>query len=229
MADTTRLSSLKMVYSFFGPPGAGKGTVAREAVRRLGFQMISTGDLLRAEVARNSDLGNMIRATVARGALVADEIVKELVFNVLKHASVQVFILDGYPRNQSQAEDFLAKFRVDFPDVQFRVVHFDLADSEICARVAARLMCERKTCQATYSLKIHQPKVSGICDLCGASLVRRLDDSDVVVKERLMEYEQLAKGVFLAYDRLGVGVCRLDLFGKSEEVVFQEFVTQCVT
>lgn len=230
MTDTTsRISSLKKVYSFFGPPGSGKGTVAREAVRCLGYQMLSTGDLLRAEVARESDLGKQIRDIVGRGALVSDEIATKLVFDALKATSIPVLILDGYPRTRTQAEIFLSEFPRQFPGVDFSVIHFDLADSEIYKRIAARLICERKTCQATYSLKNGLSELQDSCLACGARLIRRNDDGAAVVKDRLLEYASHAAATLLEYQKSGVKIHRLDPLGKQEDVVFQEFVSQCTT
>ena len=229
MTDTaSRISSLKKVYSFFGPPGSGKGTVAREAVRRLSYQMLSTGDLLRAEVAKESDLGKQIRDIVNRGALVSDEIVTTLVFDALKKAAVSVLILDGYPRTRTQAEIFLREFPKQFPGVDFSVIHFDLADSEIYKRLASRLICERKTCQATYALK-DGLSVNDACSSCGARLVRRNDDAESVIRDRLKEYAFHAAATLSEYKKVGVKVCRLDLVGKPEGVVFQEFIIQCTT
>lgn len=228
MTDTaSRISSLKKVYSFFGPPGSGKGTVAREAVRRLGYQMLSTGDLLRAEVARESNLGKEIRDIIARGALVSDQIVTTLVFDALRKAAVEVLILDGYPRTRAQAEIFLNKFPKEFPGVEFKVVHFDLADEEIHKRIASRFICEHKACQATYALK--DGFGNKTCDACGGRLIRRQDDSASVVSGRLEEYAFHAASTLSEYEKTGVKVVRLDLLGKPEDVVFKAFVSQCTT
>lgn len=229
MTDTaSRISSLKKVYSFFGPPGSGKGTVAREAVHRLGYQMLSTGDLLRSEVAKESDLGKQIRDIVNRGALVSDEIVTTLVFDALKKAAVPVLILDGYPRTRTQAEIFLTEFPRQFPGVDFCVIHFDLADSEIYKRLASRLICERKTCQATYALK-DGLTLNDACNSCGGLLIRRNDDAESVIKDRLKEYSFHATSTLSEYEKVGVKIYKLDLIGKPEGVVFQEFITQCTT
>lgn len=227
--NTQHKTCLRTVYSFFGPPGAGKGTVAREAARRLGFKMVSTGDLLRAEVESGSDLGQSIRGIIARGGLVSDSIVTEVVFKVLQDACTEVIILDGYPRTKGQASVFANELPKTFPAVQFKVVHFDLAYSEIRRRIAARLTCEKKTCQATYSAKGQQPLVAGMCDWCGGVLIRRQDDTEAIVNGRLDEYDQHAQSLIEFYKQSGIEICRLDPLGKSEEAVFQQFVTQCAT
>lgn len=227
--NTQHMSCLRTVYSFFGPPGAGKGTVAREAARRLGFKMVSTGDLLRAEVDSGSALGQSIRAIIARGALVADSIITEVVFKVLNAASMDVIILDGYPRTIGQARVFATELPRAFPGVQFKVVHFDLAYSEIRRRIAARLTCEKKTCQATYSEQGQHSLVSDTCGWCGGRLIRRQDDSEAIVDGRLEEYDQHAQGLIEFYRQSHIEICRLDPLGKSEEAVFQQFVTQCAT
>ncbi|MBM3894051.1 adenylate kinase [Candidatus Dependentiae bacterium] len=218
---------LKVVYSFFGPPGTGKGTVAREAVRTLGFSMVSTGEMLRAEVASGSDLGLFIQQTVSRGGLVSDDIVAKIVFNALSNSVGSVFILDGYPRNESQAEDFLNEFSKKFPSVVFKVVYFSLSSDEIRRRLSARLICQNKRCQQTYSQLIHHLRREGFCDACDSALMRRSDDAGDIVLERLGEYEKHANGVLDVYLRRGVEICELDLFGKSESAVFSQFVSQC--
>jgi len=227
--NTQHKTCLRTVYSFFGPPGAGKGTVAREAARRLGFKMVSTGDLLRAEVESASPLGKSIREIIARGGLVSDNIVTEVVFNVLHAASTEVIILDGYPRTRGQASVFAHELSKTFPNVEFKVVHFDLSYSEIRRRIAARLTCEKKACQATYSEQGQQTIAQGLCDWCGSRLIRRQDDTETIVDGRLVEYDQHAQNLIEFYHQSGIEICRLDPLGKSEEAVFQLFVTQCAT
>ena len=229
MTDTTagNSSQLKVVYSFFGPPGTGKGTVAREAVSKLGFSMVSTGEMLRSEVASGSDVGICIQQTVSRGGLVSDEIVAKIVFNALSQCVNRVFILDGYPRTASQAEAFLSEFPKKFHNVELKVIYFSLASDEIRRRLSARLMCQNKSCQRTYSQLIHQLKIDGFCDHCASPLMRRSDDDGEIVLERLSEYEKHARGVLDVYMRCGIEICELDLLGKSESAVFGQFVSQC--
>lgn len=231
MTDITtgKTSSLKVVYSFFGPPGTGKGTVAREAVEQLGFTMISTGEMLRAEVASNSDLGILVKETITRGALVSDEIVTKIVVNGLRKCQTTAFILDGYPRTASQARTFLDLFPKLFPGVELKVVHFNLTDEEICRRLSARLICKNKACQKTFSLISRKPKIDGICDHCADSLMRRSDDADAIVLERLEEYQKHALQVLAVYIEYKINISRLDLYGKNEEAVFSEFVLKCGT
>lgn len=210
-----------VVYSFFGPPGSGKGTVAREAVQKLGFKTLSTGDLLRAEIAAETELGAIAKRHISDGQLVPDELVTELVFNHLKTLQSDSVILDGYPRTVKQAQELVAMLAEE--NLSLRVVRFVLSDEEIVRRLSVRLVCSDKKCQAIYSTSSKPPRVAHQCDLCAASLMQRQDDACEVVKKRLQEYEQYARPLLDYYLKAHIALYDLDLTGLDIEAVFKKF------
>ena len=165
---------------FIAPPSAGKGTQSGRLVE-LGFEHISTGDMLREEMAKESELGIKIKDIMASGALVSDEIVFNLIKNKLNGLD-KSFILDGFPRTLKQAElldDLLKELNL----LNYEVVYLDITLEEALKRALGRLTCK---CGASYSTEFKEmmPKVDGICDKCGASLEKRSDDNEEAFKVR---------------------------------------------
>ena len=166
-----------------GPPGAGKGTQALRIARDHGVPKISTGDMLRDAVASGSPLGALVKETVARGDLVSDDLMVELVRSRLAEDDAQSgFVLDGFPRTVAQAQA-LDRLLTDAPlaGVEIRV-----PDEELVRRVRGRRICER--CGKTVSAFDGDPALAQQCQSCGGRLVQRSDDSEKVVRDRLKVY-----------------------------------------
>ena len=182
-----------------GPPGAGKGTQAKLIAETYGIPQISTGDILRDNVARKTELGVKAKEIMGSGALVPDELVCGMVADRLTQADcVRGFILDGFPRTVGQAEWLdaqLEKMRAGqdskrqqayAPPVVIRLV---VEYNQLLQRLTGRRSCP--TCGLIYNVYYQPPKVQGICDVEGTSLVTRRDDTGEVITERLKAYEQL--------------------------------------
>lgn len=181
-----------------GPPGAGKGTQAELLSKKLGIPKISTGDLLREEIDRRSELGIRAKEKVEKGELVDDE----LVFAILKKRIEKDdckngYILDGFPRNVAQAE----KFYKIFNNQQELVIEISVSEDELVRRLTSRRIC--KECGATYNLLFFKPRVENKCDVCGGELIRRDDDQEEVIRKRFKVYEEETKPLINYYYKKG--------------------------
>ncbi|MEM4257477.1 MAG: adenylate kinase [Candidatus Diapherotrites archaeon] len=177
-----------------GPPGTGKGTIAKFIEKRFNCTHISTGDLLREEVASQTELGKKIAPIMASGKLVEDEIVVKLVIEKISKLK-RNFVLDGFPRNINQGEhlDYLLKelgIRVD------AVLEIDSSEDVIIKRLAARRQCVK--CKRIYGLDVPS-KEEGKCDDCHSETILREDDKPEVVKKRLKLYNETTKPLIEFY------------------------------
>jgi adenylate kinase len=189
-----------------GAPGAGKGTQAKLIMQRYGVPQISTGDLLRDNVARGTELGKKAKAFMDKGELVPDQLVCDMVAERLRDADCEPgFILDGFPRTVGQAEwldtllqdEFFGK-RCSAPPV---VVNIQVSYNQLLRRLTGRRTCP--TCGRIYNVHFQPPRVADTCDVDGSKLVTRKDDSEEVIAERLKAYERQTLPLIDYYRRQG--------------------------
>jgi len=181
-------------YVIMGVQGSGKGTQATLLAEDLDLVHIAVGDIFRWNVQHHTKLGAQVRRTMAAGLLVGDELVEGVVRDRLtQHDWNYGFIVDGFPRNERQAEFFLESYDID------GVIHLDLPDSEVRRRVLARRLCSG--CGMDYNLIASTPRVAGQCDVCGAALVTREDDTEEALAVRLREYHDKTNPVLEIFRR----------------------------
>ena len=211
---------MTMRVILLGAPGSGKGTQAARLAQRTQVQRISTGDIIREEIAQKTDLGVQVEELVKSGRLVSDRLVLNVVFNRLDQPSCQAgFVLDGFPRTVDQAQGlatYLEKKSLTINKVFYLEVHQDI----LLQRLAARRYCSG--CQMVYNLLTNPPQGDSVCDQCGGKLVSRGDDEPITVKKRLVVYEELTSPLIAHYKAIGSlvvvdGACNAETI--SEELL----------
>ncbi len=191
-------------FVFLGPPGSGKGTLSEAICWQDKLEHLSTGDLLRGEIKKGSELGEKVKSIVQQGGLVSDEIVADLVENHLSSVDaeqVKGFIFDGYPRTIRQAElleETLGKLTMKLD----AVVLLDVQEDVLILRLTGRRIC--RNCNKIYHLAYSPPKKDGVCDQCGSKdLYHRPDDNEESVRERLAVYDRETKPLIEYYEERG--------------------------
>jgi adenylate kinase len=197
-------------YVIMGVQGSGKGTQAAMLAGDFDLVHIAVGDIFRWNVQHHTKIGAQVRRTMAAGLLVGDELVEGVVRDRLsQHDWNYGFIVDGFPRNERQAEFFLESYDID------GVIHLDLPDREVRRRVLARRLCSG--CGMDYNLIANSPHEPGKCDACGSALVRREDDTEEALAVRLREYHEKTNPV-LAIFRRKEYVVTVDATGSRDEI-----------
>ena len=177
-----------MKIIMLGAPGAGKGTQADKICAKYNIPHISTGDIFRANIKNNTELGQKAKSYMDKGELVPDELVVDLVVDRIKADDcTNGYVLDGFPRTIPQAEALDAALAAINDKVDY-AINVEVPDENIINRMSGRRACV--ACGATYHI-VHIPtKVVGVCDKCGAELILRDDDKPETVKNRLNVYHE---------------------------------------
>lgn len=199
-----------------GPPGCGKGTQSKRLQDSLGVIQLSTGDMLRAEVAAGSDIGREADAIMKAGQLVPDTVIIGIMDRRLDaEGRKKGFILDGFPRTVPQAEALEKMLSAKQLELDV-VVSIEVDDEAMIERISGRFSCGK--CGAGYHDSFQRPKVDGICDACGSKeFIRRKDDNAETVRERLKAYHAQTKPIIAFYEARGL-VRRVDGMGPIGEV-----------
>lgn len=193
-----------------GPPGAGKGTMATGIKEKYAIPHISTGDLFRAAIKDQTELGKKVKSILDAGDLVSDELTLALVEERLHQKDAQNgFVLDGFPRTIPQAEEFDKLFTVDL------VINFTIPHEKIVGRLAGRRIC--RTCGKIYHVKTLPPRKEGICDIDGGELYTRPDDMEEAILNRLQVYDRQTAPLIEYYQPKGI-MRDVDAQGSIDEM-----------
>lgn len=186
-----------MKLVLIGAPAAGKGTQAARLVKHYGIAHISTGDMLREEVAKGTELGKEAKSIMASGGLVSDELIIAIVKErIQKDDCKNGFILDGFPRTVVQAEKLDEMVKVD------KVVYINAPDDVMLERLTARQTCPK--CGATYNKLFLPSKVEGICDHCATELTQRKDDTVEAGRNRIKTFHEQSEPLVGFYTEKGI-------------------------
>jgi len=185
-----------------GAPGSGKGTQSDQLVKLWNIPHISTGELLRANMAQGTALGKIAQQSVNRGELVHDSLVNEMVAARLREPdTANGYILDGFPRTLGQATWLDGRLASDGQSLPVIAVNIQVDYNQLLRRITGRRNCP--VCATIYNVFMNPPKREGFCDIEGAALVQRADDTEKVFKERMRVYEGLTAPVIEHYRALG--------------------------
>ena len=181
-----------------GPPGAGKGTLAKKLLQEFNLVHISTGDMFREAMKAKTELGILADSYISKGHLVPDEVTIALVKEHLsREDTLNGFLLDGFPRTLPQAEA-LDKIGLEISRPIEAVINLECDTKELIRRISGRRVC--KTCGAPYHIDTCKPKVEGVCDICGGPLYQRNDDNEESLKVRLQHYVKDTKPLIDYYE-----------------------------
>lgn len=184
-----------------GPPGAGKGTQAKYLAKHFGIPQISTGDIFRANVAEQTELGRQAKQYMDAGDLVPDEVTIGMVRDRLSQDDAAGFLLDGFPRTVRQAEA-LAEMLAEMGRPLDAVLELKVDDGEVVRRLSGRRTCRQ--CGHVWHLEFDPPKEAGVCDLCGGELFQRDDDLPDTVQRRLDVYQEQTSPLVGFYEDAGL-------------------------
>lgn len=201
-----------------GPPGAGKGTLAKQLMKAFELVHISTGDMFREAIKAGTELGKLAKSFIDHGDLVPDDVTIGIVKERLSQDDCKNgFLLDGFPRTLAQA-NALSEISESINRPIDVVVNLDCDNKELIRRICGRRVC--KKCGAPYHIETMKPKVDGVCDICGSPLVQRADDNEEALTVRLKHYVEETKPLLDYYEEKGLLKNFNSLKGSKE--VFDE-------
>ncbi|MFC8126098.1 adenylate kinase [Streptomyces sp. NPDC057302] len=199
-----------------GPPGAGKGTQAAFLAKNLKIPHISTGDLFRANISQGTELGKQAKAFMDAGNLVPDEVTIGMAHDRMTQPDAENgFLLDGFPRNVSQAEALDESLKADGQKLD-AVLDLEVPEDEVVKRIAGRRICRNESSHV-FHVTYSKPKTEGVCDVCGGELYQRGDDKEETVRKRLDVYHRETEPIIDHYKAQGL-VVTISALGKVDEV-----------
>ena len=199
-----------------GPPGAGKGTQAAFLAKKLSIPHISTGDLFRANISQQTELGKLAKSYMDKGDLVPDEVTIAMAKDRMSQPDgANGFLLDGFPRNVKQAEALDEVLKSEGMKLD-AVLDLEVPEEEVVRRIAGRRICRNESAHV-YHVSYKQPKKEGVCDECGGELYQRDDDSEETVRTRLEVYHTQTEPIIDYYKAQGL-VVTISSLGPVDEV-----------
>ncbi|MEV6112324.1 adenylate kinase [Streptomyces sp. NPDC052109] len=199
-----------------GPPGAGKGTQAVRLAEKLAIPHISTGDLFRANISQQTELGKLAKSYMDAGNLVPDEVTIAMAKDRMEQPDAESgFLLDGFPRNVSQAEALDELLETEGINLD-AVLDLEVPEDEVVKRIAGRRICRNESSHV-FHVTYSPPKKEGVCDVCGGELYQRDDDSEDTVRKRLEVYHTQTEPIIDYYKAQGL-VVTISALGPVDEI-----------
>ncbi|MEU1792451.1 adenylate kinase [Streptomyces sparsogenes] len=199
-----------------GPPGVGKGTQAIRLAEKLSVPHISTGDLFRANISRQTELGKLAKVCMDAGTLVPDELTIAMAKDRMRQQDAENgFLLDGFPRNVSQAEALDELLKTEAIELD-AVLDLEAPEEEVIKRIAGRRVCRSRSAHV-FHVSYRPSKKQGVCDVCGGELYQRDDDSEETVRKRLEVYHTETEPIIEYYKTRGLAVT-ISSLGPVDEV-----------
>lgn len=193
-----------MIIIMLGAPATGKGTVAGILAKELNIPTVSSGDIFRKAIKDETELGKEVSSYLEKGALVPDELTIKVIEARLNEPDLaEGVILDGFPRTTHQAE-VLDKFLADQGKKIDLAINLETPREELIERVVNRRICSNQECKTVFNLKLHPPKIEGVCDVCGSPLIQRKDDNEEVMNNRLDTYFKQTEPIIHFYGAKGI-------------------------
>ncbi len=203
-----------MILIMLGAPASGKGTVAGLLSEGLNIPAVSSGDIFRKAIADKTELGKEVSGYLERGALVPDELTIRVIEARLNEPDLaNGIILDGFPRTTAQAEELDRFLNTNGKKIDM-AINLETPRDELIERVVNRRVCSNQECKTIFNVKLHPPKVDGICDKCGSALIQRKDDNEEVMNSRLDTYFKETAPIIDFYKDKGI----LRTFKVSESI-----------
>ena len=219
-----------MYIVMLGGPGSGKGSASKLLTSKLNIPHISTGDMFREQIKKQTELGKLADSYISKGQLVPDEVTIQVVKDRLSWEDAKNgVILDGFPRTEEQAKALDQILEEQGKKVDL-APELRIPDEIIIQRVVNRVMCSNKECGAIYNLKFNPPKKAGICDVCGSKLINRSDDNEQTIKDRLATYYKNSKVLVDYYEAKGIlyPICPEDpTAGDASVKVVEKIIEKC--
>lgn len=215
----------KSIIIFLGPPGAGKGTLSRLCMHRLNYRQFSTGNVCRQHIAQQTDIGKEIDFIIKSGKLISDSLIMNMVRDWImsQQAYDDSIILDGIPRTLAQAQALHELVMSSDEPYEMHLIKMQIDDEVIIRRLTGRVLCSEKSCQAVYSLNdaALSPKVENTCDDCSSALIKRSDDEERAIRQRLVEYYAHENELIEYYTSVGLPIAQIAV-EKPVDDVYEE-------
>lgn len=210
---------------FLGPPGAGKGSLSQLCVKRLNWFQLSTGNLCRQHILEQTPIGKEIDFALKSGKLINDSLITTMVKDWLSEEikTYKVIIFDGFPRTSAQAQEFGEVIKnVGSGKINMHIVKINVPESTLIERMLSRRICQNKKCQAVYSLNQHFKSTSDmLCNECGSKIIRRPDDHEDTIIQRLNTYRKHENTLIDYYSNIGYKINNLDGLVSLDQVYEQ--------
>lgn len=213
-----------MYIIMLGGPGTGKGSIGGKVAEDFNLTHIATGDMFREEIKKQTELGKKMNEYISKGNLVPDEVVIGIVENRLNQPDcTNGVVLDGFPRTEKQAIALKQMLESKGKKVD-AAIEINVPDEDIIKRIVNRRMCSNKECGAIYNTVFSPSKVENVCDVCGSELVKRADDNEETVRQRLAVYHKTANELLNYYKNENIlFTIYPDIYSKT---VFEDNIAQ---